>query len=99
MLAPVFTLYTTPLSANGRKVRAVSHHLALKPEVKIVNVFEGEGRAPEYLAINPFGKIPTLVDDDLTLGESNAILQYIAESYGDCRLWSHDPRRRADISR
>jgi glutathione S-transferase len=49
----MFTLYTTPLSANGRKVLAVSQHLALAPEIKLVNVYQGEGRVPSYLAQNP----------------------------------------------
>lgn len=95
----MFTLYATPLSANGRKVLALSHHLGLKPEIKLINVYKGEGRAPEYLAINPWGKIPTLVDGDLKLWESNAILQYLSEAYGEFRLWSRDPKQRADISR
>ena len=95
----MFTLYTTPLSANGRKVLAVSRHLGLAPQVHTINVYAGEGRAPDYLAINPFGKIPTLVDGELTLWESNAILEYIAEAYGDYRLSSRDPKRRADIGR
>jgi glutathione S-transferase len=95
----MFTLYTTPLSANGRKVLAVSHHLGLQPEVRLINVYKGEGRTPEYLSINPWGKIPTLVDGEFTLWESNAILQYLSEAYGEYRLWSRDPKRRADISR
>ena len=95
----MFTLYTTPLSANGRKVLAVSHHLGLAPEVRLINVYQGEGRTPEYLAINPWGKIPTLVDGDFKLWESNAILQYLSEAHGDFKLWSRDPKQRADISR
>jgi glutathione S-transferase len=95
----MLTLYTTPLSANGRKVLAASHHLGLKPEVKLINVYRGEGRTPEYLSINPWGKIPTLVDGEFTLWESNAILQYLSEAYGDFKLWSRDPKQRADISR
>jgi glutathione S-transferase len=93
------TLYTTLLSANGRKALAVCRHLGAPVEVKTVNVYAGEGRSPAYLAVNPLGKIPTLVDGDLTLWESNAILQYVAEAYGDCRLWSRDARTRADIAR
>jgi glutathione S-transferase len=95
----MFTLYTTPLSANGRKALAVCLHLGLDPETKLVNVYKGEGRTPEYLAINPVGKVPTLVDGELALSESNAILQYVSEAYADCRLWSREPKRRADISR
>lgn len=95
----MFTLYTTPISANGRKVLAVSQHLGLEPDVKLINVYKGEGRTPEYLAVNPWGKIPTLVDGEFKLWESNAILQYLSEAYGDFRLWSRDPKQRADISR
>jgi glutathione S-transferase len=95
----MFTLYTTPLSANGRKVLAFAHHLGLDPEVKLVNVYAGEGRKPEFLAVNPTGKIPALVADGFVLTESNAILQYIAEAHGEFRLWSWAPRRRAEISR
>src|ERR1700736_2627360 len=95
----MLTLYTTPLSANGRKVLAVSQQLELQPDIRLVNVYRGEGRTAEYLAVNPSGKIPTLVDGDLTLYESNAILQYVAEAYGDFRLWSRDPKARARIAR
>ncbi len=95
----MFTLYTTPLSANGRKPLALIHQLGLEPEIRLVNVYAGEGRAPAYLAINPLGKIPALVDGDFTLCESNAILVYIAEQYGSSRLWSREPRVRAEILR
>lgn len=93
------TLYSTPLSANGRKVLAVGFHLGLDPKVVIVDVYKGEGRASDYLAVNPQGKVPSLVDGSLMLWESNAILQYLAEAYGGYKLWSQDPKRRADLSR
>lgn len=94
-----FTLYTTPISANGRKVLAVAQQLKLNPEIKIINVYQGDGQAAEYLAINPFGKIPTLVDGDFVLWESNAECQYMAEALGNYELSSSDPKIRADISR
>ncbi len=95
----MFTLYTTPLSANGRKALAVMRHLELEPSIELVDVYRGEGRRQAYLAIHPLGKIPALVDGHLTLTESNAILQYASEAYASCRLWGRDPRRRADVSR
>jgi glutathione S-transferase len=95
----MLTLYTTPLSANGRKPLAVSRELGIAPEIRLVNVYAGEGREPEFLAIHPLGKIPALVDGDFTLWESNAILIYLSEKYGDFRLSSRDPQERADILR
>jgi len=93
------TLYTTPLSANGRKPLAVVRHLGLAVEVETIDVYRGAGRAPEYLAVQPAGKIPALVDGDFTLWESNAILLYLAEAHGAGALWSDDARERADIAR
>jgi glutathione S-transferase len=93
------TLYTTPLSANGRKTLAVCLRLGLDPKVMLINVYKGEGRAADYLTVNPQGKVPSLVDGSLMLWESNAIMQYLAEAYGDYQLWSKDPKRRADLSR
>jgi glutathione S-transferase len=93
------TLYTTARSANGRKPLAVARHLGLSHELRSIDVYAGEGRSAEYLAINPSGQIPTLVDGDLVLFESNAILQYLAEAHGDFALSSRDPKERASISR
>ena len=60
-------IYATTLSANGRKVLAVSRQLGLNPEIHDVNVYRGEGRTAQYLAINPSGKIPTLIDGEFVL--------------------------------
>ena len=95
----MLTLYTTPLSANGRKVLAVRHHLGVGAEVVSVNVYAGEGRTPEHLARHPWGRIPVLVDGDLVLWESNAILVYLSDAYGDGRLLGDEPRARADVMR
>jgi glutathione S-transferase len=94
----MLNIYTTPLSANGRKVLAVSRELGLCPVVHLINVYRGEGRTAEYLAINPSGKIPILVDGEFTLTESNAILIYLAEVHGGYRLWSRDAPVRSKIA-
>jgi glutathione S-transferase len=95
----MFTLYTTPLSANGRKVVATCRQLGLAPEIVDVDVYRGEGQAAGYLAVNRSGKIPVLVEGALTLPESNAILTYVAEAHGDGRLGMRDARGRAEAAR
>lgn len=91
-------IYATPLSANGRKVLAVSRHLELNVQIHDINVYRGEGRDPKYLAINPSGKIPTLVDGEFVLFESNAILLYLVQVDGSSRLWPSGRKQRARIA-
>lgn len=56
--------------------------LGLPYEPVAVDLKNKEQRTPEYLAINPFGKIPSLVDGDFKIWESGAILLYLADKYG-----------------
>lgn len=72
-------LYSTLLSANGRKPIILSKLLGKELEYVEINVYQGQGRSPDFLAIQPTGKIPVLVDGQHILSESNAILLYIAD--------------------
>jgi glutathione S-transferase len=78
--------YTNPVSPNCRKVDAVLKQLNIEVNTKVIDVRKGENRQPAFLAINPNGKVPTLVDGDLKLWESNAIQCYVA-SKKDNDLW------------
>ncbi len=78
--------YTNPLSPNCRKVDAVAKQLGIPLNYKQVDVVKGGTRTPEYLAINPNGMVPALVDGDVTLWESNAIQCYLA-SKTENELW------------
>lgn len=60
-------LYSTPVSSNAREALAVIHHLGLDAEIVETDVYAGEGQTPEFLALNPFGRVPTLVHGDLVL--------------------------------
>jgi glutathione S-transferase len=64
-----------------------------------VNLVAGEHRRPEFLKINPAGKIPVLVDDDLVLTESVAIVLYLAEKYPDKGLLPAGLNERAQVNR
>ena len=92
-------LHTAAGSPSGRKVRAVILHLKLDVQVQNYDFAKGELRAPEYLALNPNGSVPTLVDGDFVLWESNAIMQYLADKAGDEMLFPRDLRTRADVVR
>jgi glutathione S-transferase len=59
-----------------------------------ISTLDGSNQSPEYLAINPSGKIPAMKDDDLVLTESFAINQYLAERYGAGTIWPADHESR-----
>ena len=50
-------------------------------EVELLNLKNGDQRKPEYLALNPMGKVPTLVDGDTVVSEVSAICCYLADAY------------------
>ena len=85
-------LYTNPFSPNARKALAVIAELGLEVELHTVDLRGGEQRSPEYLALNPNGKVPTLVDGDTVMWESNAILCYLAGK-NENELWPKSPKR------
>jgi glutathione S-transferase len=91
-------LYGIPGSPNTWKVRAVAAHLAIPLEFELVNIRTGQNRTPDYLALNPTGRTPTLVDGDFILWESTAIMHYLANQKPNS-LWPNNPRARADIMR
>jgi glutathione S-transferase len=90
-------LYSIAFSNNCRRVNATIQHLGL--EVEIAEQGLGELKTPEFLALNPNGKVPLLVDGDLRLWESRAIMQYLATKKPGNTLWPSDVMRQADITR
>jgi GST-like protein len=93
-------LYTwgTP---NGKKVSIMLEEIGIPYEVHAINIGQGDQLKPEYLAINPNNKIPSIIDPDgpggkpFTLFESGAILMYLAEKSG--KLWPADVRQRYTV--
>lgn len=77
---------------NPRKVCALARHLQSPVEFIWVELGKGEHRTPEFRAMNPNAKVPVLVDEDLVLWESNAIMCHLAEKAGS-DLWPQDARR------
>ncbi|MFS2034873.1 glutathione S-transferase family protein [Polaromonas sp. CT11-55] len=77
---------------NPRKACAVARHLKLPVEFIHVALEKGEHRTPQFCAMNPNAKVPVLVDGELVLWESNAIMCHLAEKAGS-DLWPRDERR------
>jgi glutathione S-transferase len=81
------------------RVRWTLQELGVDFESVTVDLVAGENRRPEFLAMNPAGKLPVLVDDDVVLTESVAIVLYLAEKYPDRRLMPSDLAERAQVNR
>ena len=86
-------LYYFP-SPNPMKVKFALLELGLDCEMVAVDLAKGGQREPAFLALNPFGRVPVMVDGDLTLSESHAMLAYLGEKTG--RLWPTSAATRAD---
>lgn len=91
-------LYEFPPTRSIR-VRWTLQELGVDFEAVTVDLVAGEHRRPEFLAINPAGKIPVLVDGDLVLNESVAIVLYLADKYADRGFLPRDLTDRADAYR
>ena len=87
--------------APTRSIRArwLLQELGVDFEAVSVDLRAGEHRRPEFLAINPAGKLPVLVDGDFVLTESVAIVLYLAAKHASKGLLPMDPRQRAEVDR
>ena len=91
----MLTLFDYLPSQNAWKVRLLLNHLRLPYRQEWVAIFDGDGRRPDFLAMNPSGRVPVLrLEDGRALAESNAILAFLAD--GTAYLPS-DPFARAKV--
>lgn len=91
----MYKLYHTQVTGNSYKVRLLLSLLGVSYDPIHVDIFQGENRTADYLALNPLGKVPTLIlPDGRVLTESNAILVYLAEG---TRFLPRDRYHRAKV--
>lgn len=87
----MLTLYHAPLSPCAQKVRLVLHEKDLPYEGQVIDLMKKENLKPEYLALNPNGVVPTLVDDGTPIIESSIICEYLDDRFPDVALRPADP--------
>lgn len=90
-------LYSIHNSNNCRRVNAVIGYLGLEVELAEPDLMKGELKAPDYVALNPNAKVPTLVDGDFKLWESRAIMHYLCSKKPGNTLLPQDPKAQAEI--
>jgi glutathione S-transferase len=87
-------VYGTPFSTPVNKVRYVANYLKIPFEFHSMNLGAGDQRKDEFLKVNPYGKVPAIDDDGFTLGESNAIIRYLANKV-QSSIYPTDLKQRA----
>ena len=83
---------------NPRKACAVARYLQSPVEFVHVRLLQGEHRRPDFLALNPNGRLPVLEDGGRVVWEANAIMCHLAMAAGS-QLWPSDPASQVDMQR
>lgn len=91
-------LHYHPMSPNSRRALMAAIQLGAPVERVLVDLRKGEQKRPEYLALNPNGKVPTLEDDGFVLWESRAIMTYLADRTPGQTLYPQEVHARADVN-
>ena len=73
-------LYVFPPSPRAFKVMALANHLGFDTAIHMIDVTKGDQKTPQYAALNPNMRMPTLKEGGYVLWESEAILQYLTDS-------------------
>ncbi|MEQ1888957.1 MAG: glutathione S-transferase family protein [Alphaproteobacteria bacterium] len=92
-------IFAFPLSPRAFKPLVVANYLELDYTLNVLDPRKGDFQKPEYAAINPNRRQPTLRDGDYVVWESNAIQQYLALQRPDSGLLPRDERARLDVTR
>lgn len=90
--------YDVPKSGHCHRVRLAASLMGLKTDLVAVMDMEGQRQGAAYLAINPLGQVPAMVDGDITVRDSIAIIQYLERVYAADQGWMPtDPAERAQV--
>jgi glutathione S-transferase len=90
-------LYDYPDCPFCQKVRVALNEKDLEFEKVLVDLRKGEQKAPEFLKLNPYGKVPVLVDEDVVVYDSTIINEYLDDEYPNPPLMPADSASRARV--
>ena len=93
----MYKLYLHPYSQHSRRVVSLLEEAGLEYEPILVDLLNGEHTSVQFLAINPNHQVPTLVDGDIRLHESNAILRYLCAKHALTDWYPEDLPARASV--
>jgi glutathione S-transferase len=93
----MYVLYHFPQSQHARRVVSLLEEAGLAYELRHVAMDKGEHRSAEYLAINPNHQVPTLIDGDVKIHESNAMLRYLCAKHRLAEWYPEELRARAKV--
>jgi len=90
-------LYDLDLSGNCYKIRLFASFINAPLTVVPVNLVDREHKESKFLDLNPWGEIPLLEDDGITIRDSQAILVYLANKYGGEAWWPSEAHLQAEV--
>jgi glutathione S-transferase len=93
----MITLYDFPQSPYCQKVRLVLAEKDLSYEKTFVDLMKSEQKAPEFLRLNPYGKVPVLIDDGESIYDSTIINEYLEDEYPHPPLMPEGSGERARV--
>lgn len=96
---PPIKFYNFPRSGHAHRVELMLSLLGLPVETLLVDLAQGAHKQPAFLALNSFGQVPVIDDQGVILADSNAILLYLAQRYGQGRWLPSDPVGAARVQR
>lgn len=94
----MLTLYNMPLALNCYKVRLLLGLLGVEYRREPIDLLKNEHKTARFLKLNPFGQLPVLIEGDLVLRDSHAILVWIARRYGSEAWMPRDPDLEAVVN-
>lgn len=98
-MTPPVKLYRNPKSGHCHRVELMMSFLGVPYETVDLDMANGAHKTPEYRKISPLGQVPAIDDGGTTLSDSNGILAYLVDRYGDADWTGTTPVEKAQIQR